>query len=384
MTERLNIRLEPGKHHGNKVVWYRFTYNTHLIEAVKQLPGIRYSGSQKSWYQPADHFNLRSAFEQLKTIAYIDYSALKTAHPSRQKNNQPAFKNRKEKYPHRKITDLPRGYLEKLEQKRYSQSTVRTYVAYMKDFIASFPNRKLSTISTEDINQYILQLIRNEEISASQQNQRINAIKFYYEKVLGHPAETYQIERPKGAQTLPKVLSKAEVKAILEHTTNIKHRCMLSLLYSAGLRRSELINLQITDVLTDRKQLRVSNSKGNKDRYTLLSNHLLNDLRTYYKQYRPQKWLFEGHSKTKQYSPTSIAAVLTKACKAAGIRRRVTPHMLRHSFATHLLEQGTDLRYIQVMLGHHSSKTTEIYTHVSNKNLSAINNPLDDIYNDST
>ena len=146
------------------------------------------------------------------------------------------------------------------------------------------------------------------------------------------------------------------------------------------MRRSELINLEITDILSDRNQIRIRGAKGKKDRYSLLSPYLLKELREYYKKYRPQKWLFEGHSKTRQYSATSIVKILEKASARAGIKRRVTPHMLRHSFATHLLEQKTDLRYIQELLGHSSSKTTEIYTHVSNKDLNLIRNPLDEIF----
>ncbi len=273
---------------------------------------------------------------------------------------------------------LPSGYLETLERRRYSDSTIKTYSAYFKDYQEYFLSRELNTITVDQINGYLLDLIRLKKMSASQQNQRINAIKFYYEKVLGHEKRFYRVERPKKEKQLPQVLSKGEIKRILAQLRNLKHRMIVSLLYSAGLRRSEVLNLRIEDIQSERKQLHIRNAKGKKDRYTLLSDHLLEDLRSYYRQYRPVKYLFEGAAGG-AYSAASVAALLRRAARAAGIRRRVTPHMLRHSFATHLLEQGTDLRYIQELLGHSSSKTTEIYTHVSNRDLKQIKNPIDEI-----
>jgi len=155
------------------------------------------------------------------------------------------------------------------------------------------------------------------------------------------------------------------------------------MIYSAGLRRSELINLKVTDILSDRKQVIIRSAKGRKDRYSLLSTHLLNELRQYYKEYRPKVWLFEGQKPGTQYSPTSIRKILLRASRTAGIHKRVTPHMLRHSFATHLLEQGVDMRYNQTLLGHESSKTTEIYTHVSTTELERVKNPLDRLWDSS-
>ena len=166
------------------------------------------------------------------------------------------------------------------------------------------------------------------------------------------------------------------MKELINSTNNIKHRCIVSLLYSAGLRRSELINLKIENIDSKRMLIRVENGKGGKDRYTILSKKLLVDLRYYYKKWKPNKYLFEGASGGK-YSPTSIKEIVRKAAIKAKIHIRVTPHMLRHSFATHLLESGTDLRYIQTLLGHSSPKTTEIYTHVASTTFNSIKNPLD-------
>jgi site-specific recombinase XerD len=196
------------------------------------------------------------------------------------------------------------------------------------------------------------------------------------------PNRFYEIERPIKEHKLPKVLSKEEVLTIIDHTNNIKHRCIVSLLYSAGLRRSELINLKIPDIDSKRMLIRVEDAKGNKDRYSLLSNTVLQDLRRYYLQYKPQEYLFEGPQNEK-YSSTSIASIIKNAAEKAGITKKVTPHMLRHSpasaggFATHLLENGTDLRNIQTLLGHNSLKTTEIYTHVAAISFNKIKNLLD-------
>ena len=274
--------------------------------------------------------------------------------------------------------ELPSGYLEKLIQKRYSQNTIKTYVSYMSSFMEEFNNRNPGSVTTPEINEYILKLIRTKGISSSQQNQRINAIKFYFEQVLGRKKAYYQLDRPKKDKRLPKILTVEEVELILKHCENLKHKCILMTLYSGGLRRSELINLKITDIDSQRMLIRITNSKGNKDRNTLLSEKLLKLLRDYYRYHKPKIWLFEGQGGG-QYSATSIANIFRKAIRKAQITKHATPHTLRHSFATHLLEQGINLRYIQELLGHSSIKTTEIYTHVSSKQLSKIKNPLDNV-----
>lgn len=368
------IKLSSTQHRQQAVVCIVFDYDIELVRIVRQLEGIKWSQTLSCWYIPDDQFDFSRILDAFSEFALIDYSSLNT----KTTKIIPA-KNLFRNYTHRIITKLPQGYLEKLEQKRYSLSTQTTYIAYFKDFQHYFSENKLEDISIESINQYILKLIKINKISSSEQNQRINAIKFYYEKVLGREKQYFSIDRPRTASNLPKVLSKNEVQQILNQCNNLKHKCILALIYSAGLRRSELINLKITDIISERGQIRISGAKGNKDRYTLLSNWLLTSLREYYKQYKPQIWLFEGAAGV-QYSATSIAHILKSASIKAGIKRNITPHMLRHSFATHLLEQGTDLRYIQELLGHSSSKTTEIYTHVSTKNISMIKNPLDDFF----
>ena len=277
------------------------------------------------------------------------------------------------------MEEVLRQYKDLLIQKRYSQNTQDIYCSYFKDFCIYFSDQNLSTITTAQINSYILELIKSKDISISQQNQRINAIKFYYEKVLGREKQYYELHRPKKEHKLPKVLSKTEVKRIFDVTKNLKHKCILMLIYSAGLRRNELLNLKPADIDSERMIIKINGAKGKKDRISLLSDNLLHLLRQYYKEYRPKQYLFEGQNSGK-YSPTSVANILKKSAKKAGIRKIVTPHMLRHSFATHLLEQGTDLRYIQELLGHESSKTTEIYTHVSKKAIDKIINPIDEFF----
>ena len=274
------------------------------------------------------------------------------------------------------LVSLPEDYLELLARKRYSQNTVKTYTTYFRQFLIYFHGRDPLSIKKDEINAYILELIRTRGISSSQQNQRINAIKFFYEKVLGRRKEYYMITRPTKEKRLPTVLTKGEVEQILAKCKNLKHKCILMTLYSGGLRRSELINLKIKDIDSKRMLIRITNSKGNKDRYTLLSRVLLGQLRLYYKAYRPENWLFEG-PRGKPYSATSIENIFRRALKKTNITKHASPHTLRHSFATHLLEQGINLRYIQELLGHSSSKTTEIYTRVSNHKLSQIKNPLD-------
>ncbi len=225
---------------------------------------------------------------------------------------------------------------------------------------------------------YVRYLVMERKVSSSYQNQAINAIKFYYERVLGGHRKIYMVERPRREKALPEVLSEQEVLLLFNQVENIKHKVILMLLYSSGLRLSELLNLKIKDIDSKRMQVRIEQSKGKKDRYTLLSKKLLPILRQYFKEYQPKEWLFEG-IKGNQYSAESVQSIVREACKKAGIKKKVSSHTLRHSFATHLLENGTDLRYIQSLLGHSSSKTTEVYTHITTKGFDQIKNPLDNL-----
>lgn len=224
--------------------------------------------------------------------------------------------------------------------------------------------------------EFLRYLVNERRVSTSYQNQSINAIKFYYERVCGGSRKIYLIDRPREETYLPEVLSEEEVKAILDATENLKHKALLMTIYSAGLRVSEATNLKIKDIDSQRMQIRVEQGKGKKDRYTLLGKKTLEILRKYVKEYKPLNFLFEG-TKGESYSPRSIQMILKNSVRKVGISKHVSVHTLRHSFATHLLEAGTDLRYIQSLLGHESSKTTEIYTHITKKGFDQIINPLD-------
>jgi integrase/recombinase XerD len=272
----------------------------------------------------------------------------------------------------------PQELIDKLTELRYSEKTIKTYSNSFEEFINYFHKHEINGINESMIVSFLRHLVTERKVSSSYQNQAINAIKFYYERVLGGQRKFYFIERPITEKALPVVLNKEEVISILNATENQKHKAMLMLAYSSGLRVSELLNLKIKDIDSERMQLRVSQAKGKKDRYTVLSRKALDMLRVYFRNYHPKEWLFEGVDGG-QYSMRSIQAVMQYACKRAGILKKVSMHTLRHSFATHLLESGTDLRYIQSLLGHSSSKTTEIYTHVTTKGFSQIISPLDNL-----
>ena len=369
MSTLPGIKLINGFRKEEPVVRIEFAYSKEIIEVLKEKTRAVWSANLGCWYIPESRFNLNEFFTALRKVAYIDYSALQN------KGHRPAGDqqvNEKVK------ATLPAGYLERLQQERYSESTVKTYSHYFRDFIAAFAGQDIQHVDKKEINAYILRLIHEKEISASQQNQRINAIKFYYEKVLNRKKEYYQIDRPRKEKKLPDVLSKEEIGTMIKAAGNVKHKCLISIIYSCGLRRSEAVNLQLSDIDSKRMLIKIRGAKGKKDRYVPLSGVLLELLRNYYRKEKPSTWLFEGLGGT-QYSATSIYNVVKNTARKAGIRKRIYPHILRHSFATHHLEQGTDLRFIQAFLGHESSKTTEIYTHVSKKELLKFKNPLDDI-----
>jgi integrase/recombinase XerD len=273
-----------------------------------------------------------------------------------------------------------RQALEAMEQKlitlRYSDSTVNTYRYMFREFLKQLYPLPLHKVTVDDIKAYHYQLVTQKKVSRSYQNQSINAIKFYLEHVMGLDRTRYELERPQKEQKLPTVLSQQEVQKLFREVNNLKHLAILMTIYSCGLRISELLNLEIRDIDSGRMEVRIRGGKGKKDRITVLSPHLLGLLRKYFKKHRPEKFLFEGQ-KGGPYSTSSIRSILERAVKKAGIRKNVVVHTLRHSYGTHLLENGTNLRYIQVLMGHSSSKTTEIYTHVAQSDIHKVKSPLD-------
>lgn len=263
-----------------------------------------------------------------------------------------------------------------LRSKRYSESTLTTYSEALKSFLVFYREKPIANITNEDVIVYNNEYILKNNLSASYQNQTVNAIKLFFKIIHDSKIIIEDIHRPKNAKKLPNVLSKEETFRLIELTNNIKHKTLLALIYSSGLRISEAINMKPKDIDSQRMLIHVKNAKGKKDRYTLLSTKVLELLREYYVIYKPKTFLFEGQYGG-QYSSRSAQSVLQKSATKAGITKQISLHTLRHSFATHLLESGTDLRYIQDLLGHSSPKTTMIYTHVSSTALKNIINPFD-------
>jgi integrase/recombinase XerD len=266
-----------------------------------------------------------------------------------------------------------------MNYRRYSKNTIKTYSDALQIFFKFNATENLEQLTIEHLIKFNNEHILKNNYSASYQNQVINAIKLFYRNRFNRTMEVDFIQRPRREKRLPNVLSKLEVKSILESPINLKHRAMLSIIYACGLRRSELLNLTLKDVLSDRHLLFIRQSKGKKDRMLPKSDKLISMLREYYRAYKPKTWLFEGQNPGEQYSERSLQLVLNQALNKARINKPVTLHWLRHSYATHLLENGTDLRYIQELLGHSSSKTTEIYTHVSTHSIQKIKSPFDDL-----
>lgn len=372
-TRRITLKhLSLGN---ERQIGLQFYPDQAIQSLVKTLPHVRWSQKFGMVYIANTPSHLDLLFKTFAGIAWID-CGLFTGR--RVRNNNPAldikplFDTNTNGLP-----KCPPEYIQKLEINRYAASTAKTYIHYFCVFMDYFKDKKLLEINEQDILNYIQSLV-NVGKSDTYVNQMLNAVKFYYERVMDMPNRFYSIDRPKKKERLPKVISKEEVKQLLEAIPNIKHKCIVQTLYSAGLRRNELLNLKPRHIDSKRMVIRVERGKGNKDRLTLLSPKLLENLRQYYKIHQPKDYLFEG-AKGGQYSGSSVRMIVAKAAKRAGIVQHVTPHTLRHSFATHLLEANTDLRYIQSLLGHSSTTTTEIYTHIATTNISQITSPLDNL-----
>ena len=346
-------------------------YPDKVIQAlIKSLPEVKWSSKFQMVYLSNTQQNFHTILKTFKGVAWINMKYFARNKPVNTYGEELKIDDLRKKYP-----KIPEAYFQKLELKRYALKTAKTYCICFDKFLRHFPNRDLIEIQEHDIKVFLQGLMQN-GLSNSSINQSINSIKFYYEVVLGMPNRFYDVERPRKEERLPEILSKEEVQEMINRTYNLKHQCIISLLYSSGLRRGELLNLKISDIDSKRMTVRIEQAKGKKDRYSILSEKLLLKLRLYFKEYRPKKYLFEGKAGL-PYSASSVMKIVRKAAQHAKINKAVRPHMLRHSFATHLLESGTDLRYIQLLLGHNSTKTTEIYTHVATNTFKTIKNPLD-------
>ncbi len=344
-----------------------FAYNLELTKVIKLFPFHSWNSENKWWSIPfaqkfVDEIKIMAKAQNLNVLY--------------EEEDKKAIKERISAFDIPNYRSCPEEYILKLKELRYSEQTIKTYKGLFEEFINYYHKFEISKIDESMIIAFLRYLVLERKISTSYQNQAINAIKFYFERVLGGQRKVYLVDRPRAEKTLPVVLSEKEIGDLLRATENIKHKAILMLCYSGGLRLSELIKVKLKDIDSNRMQIRVEQAKGKKDRYTILSIKLLEILRDYFKIYRPKTWLFEG-SKGMQYSTRSIQSIMKESCVKAGIKKKVSVHSLRHSFATHLLENGTDLRYIQSLLGHASSKTTEIYTHITTKGFDQIKSPMD-------
>jgi integrase/recombinase XerD len=336
-------------HKGQKRIAVYFEKNATLIARIKKLDGARWSYTLNAWHLP-DTDEYRTRFKLEQRIVQNPAHALS-------------------------IEAFNRWLL----SKRYATNTIKTYTDALNSFLRFFNTKTIADFETNDLIIYNNEYIIKHTLSNSYQNQIVNAIKLFFKSIEHKQMQPELLHRPRREKTLPNVLSKEEVKQILDAHSNSKHKAMLSLIYSCGLRCGELLMLKPMHIDSKRGVLIIKQAKGKKDRIAPLSPKIVDLLRIYYKAYLPFNYLFEGQEKGSAYDSRSLQQVLKQALIKCGIKKPVTLHWLRHSYATHLLEAGTDLRYIQEILGHKSSKTTEIYTHVSTKNIQKIKSPFDDL-----
>lgn len=376
------VKARRVVHKGIKRIALEFQWDQQIIDIIKKADDVRWSDSMKYWHMPDTREAVNQLFNILRHNAYFDYSSLKIQQSdkfSEIKEQMIAVRSNV----FASLSELDNADIDKfrswMEHKRYGDSTVRTYVSMISRFLGFVKPKNASECEHADLVRYVNEYIIPAGLSFSFQNQTVNALRLFYSKIYNVEFVNESFERPRAAHNLPNVLSKDEVKRILDAPGNIKHKAMLSLIYACGLRRSELLNLLLTDIDSKRRIVFIRQSKNRKDRLVPISDKTINMLREYVRAYRPRRYLFEGLAKGEMYSPNTLEKVLKVACKKAGISKPVTLHWLRHSYATHLLESGTDLRYIQALLGHSSSKTTEIYTHVSFNSIQNIRSPFDEL-----
>ena len=379
----ITIKVEKLFHRNEPRLALRFPKDEALMKLVRTIPDARFSATHRCWYINDTPNRLKELFRLFKDKAYLDVHALRSqpaAEPKTEAGDKSIARvtNIREATPHPDQLQALQLIEQKLKLKGYSASTQKTYLDQFSLFMRFFPGSHPADLGEDEIQAYLLYLIDKKKVAKSTQNQAINAIKFFYEKVLKQEKKVYYLERPMKEKKLPQVLSQQEIMALFEAAGNLKHRVMLMVIYSAGLRRSELLALRTGDVDLDRHLVFIRGGKGRKDRQSVLAASLVPFLREYLAKYEPALWLFEGQ-RGQRYSETSLQAVLKQAAAGAGIRKHVHLHMLRHSFATHLLEGGTSTRYIQVLLGHESPKTTEIYAQVTRFGLDKVVSPLDQI-----
>ena len=368
------------------VICIAFPFDDSIKARVKQHEGTRWSKSLNCWYIPEKMFDMDLFFNAFSPIADVDYTAIRTSSKQVIDKLPPSSSKGKRIKPSilkMSLEDLTKEkiniFRSWMEQKRYSESTVNSYIHQLEIFFSYYHHKPISEIDNQDINNYHNHFILKNKLSTTFQQQTVSALKLFYCKIENKNLTADKIERPRKNSPLPKVISKSNVQLLLKSITNPKHKMAMVMIYSCGLRRSELINLHLTDIDSKRMALTIVNSKGKKDRVIPISENLMDRIRSFYFSHKPRVYLIEGNIPGKSLSSTSLQKIFAQALVRSKINNKFTLHCLRHSYATHLLENGTDLRYIQDLLGHKSSKTTEIYTHVSMKSLKNIRNPLDDL-----
>lgn len=381
----VTVVVAPLLHQGISCMALRFPYHAGINSIIKKIPGIAFSKTNKCWYVAKGDETLSAITAVLSGHAILDCSAIDSGHKINSDNLRKVDSegDDSESADERAmLQELHQQALRMIEQKlnlkKYSVNTRKTYLQHFKDFLFFYAAYNPTDLTDLEIRNYLVYLVEDKRVSASTQNQAINAIKFFYEHVLNQPRKTHYLDRPLKERKLPAVLSEEEVIHLLSASSNLKHRAMLTLIYSAGLRRSELINLRAGDVDPARLTVFIRGGKGKKDRQSILAKRVIPLLEQYIRKYKPSYWLFEGTS-GEQYSSTSLQKVFKQALAKTSIQKKVSLHSLRHSFATHLLEMGTSTRYIQVLLGHESPITTEIYTHVTKFGIGKLRSPLDNI-----
>lgn len=387
------IRLEPLYHRGAENIALLFPYNHDVSSEIKKIKGIKWSQTHRCWYMPLSEQGYREIRKAFKEKAVVNNTTLKDYLEKRKQikatlpappapaapkavTSSPAWKLSPEN-----LAALQR-FMEELKLKSYSPSTMRTYRSEFLQLLQVLNKKCVNDLTADDLRRYMLYAMEKQGIKENTAHSRLNALKFYFEQVLKKEKFFWEIPRPKKPQVLPKLLNESELAKLFNAISNKKHKAMLFTAYSAGLRVSEVVNLKMADIDSRRMQIFVERAKGKKDRYVNLSPVLLDILRQYLKEYKPPPkiYLFESEQTQTAYPTRTLQQIFSNAKNKSGIKKEIGIHSLRHSFATHLLDKGTDIKYIKDLLGHFNIKTTERYLHVSKKQLVNIVSPFDDLW----
>lgn len=383
----MKIQLSPLMHRGMQRIAVRFEADAAIATIIKKITGSCWSKTHRCWLIPFNRKSYDWLLLALGNTNTVDDTELRSFYKTvAVSQKQPAEISHLPVVREMRISEHNKQQLqlmvEELQLMAYSPSTIRTYRNELLPLLQLLKDRAVDSMSIAEVKRYLLYCLEIQGLSENSVHSRVNALKFYFEKVLKRERFFVSIPRPKKRLILPKVLGETELGRLFNALTNIKHKAMLFTAYSAGLRVSEVVNLQLKHIDSDRMQIFVSCAKGKKDRYVSLSPVLLDILRSYIKKYpvKPVLYLFESEETRASYPTRTVQRIFQLAKEKAGIQKDVGIHSLRHSFATHLLEKGTDIRYIKELLGHFNIKTTERYLHVSKQQLVNIVSPLDDLW----